>query len=433
MDLKILQILVIIILLNVFYCNNKVFAQFSMSAEIRPRFECRNGYGKLPTINDKPAYFISQRSRFNLHYKNSKVRYALALQDVRVWGDDTIYKATGVHGSEASIDLHQAYFEWLFSKKSSFRIGRQVFAYDDERLLSTRNWNQHGIAYNALLLKTQLEEWNVHLGLSLNNKKENKFGNYYEQEKMKTLNFLHLRRSIKDIGYFSLVAIATGYTASDSSEVIYMRGTIGGYLFLNTPPFNYSLSGYFQFGKNKYSIPVQAYLWTSGMQWESKQLTARAGIDYISGNAECRSGNINRQFDLLYGSRHRYYGTMDYFSDFSKATNSRGLTDVWLSTSYEVLFNTSIRADFHRFTLQDNRSIIKSIADGSNIFGNYMGTELDFTIEHKLLPCLRLYAGYSFFNPSDYMRTMQSVRLSDRMPQWAWMMLDFRLTLFETD
>ena len=75
MDLKILQILVIIILLNVFYCNNKVFAQFSMSAELRPRFECRNGYGRLPTINDNSAYFISQRSRINLHYKNSKVRY----------------------------------------------------------------------------------------------------------------------------------------------------------------------------------------------------------------------------------------------------------------------------------------------------------------------------------------------------------------------
>jgi len=229
MDSKILRNLVVIFLMNVFYCNNFVFGQFSMSSEVRPRFEYRNGYGRLPTLNDKPAYFISQRSRLNINFKNSKFRSVFAFQDVRVWGDATIYKSTGVHGNDSSIDLYQGYFEWLFNDRSSVRIGRQVLAYDDERLLSIRNWNQHGLAYDAFLFKIQFDHWEAHMGVSLNNSRENKYGNIYEQNKMKNLNFIHLQRSLENIGHFSLIAVGSGYTASDSSEVIYMRGTTGGY------------------------------------------------------------------------------------------------------------------------------------------------------------------------------------------------------------
>ena len=422
MDLKISRILVIIVLITVFDCNKIVFAQFSVSAEVRPRFECRNGYGRLPNVNDNPAYFISQRSRLNIHYKNSTFWYVLSIQDVRVWGDATIYKSTGVHGSEASIDLYQAYFEWLFHNQSSMRIGRQIFFFDDERLLSQRNWNQQGIAYVAFLLKTQFEQWDAHLGVSLNNNRENKFGNVYEQEKMKTLNFIHLQRPLKDMGHFSLIAIGTGYTASDSSEVIYMRGTTGAYLRMKLHPFNYSFSGYYQFGKNRFGTPVQAYLFTSNLNWLPKWSSLTAGFDYISGNAKYIKDNKDRMFSILYGSRHRYYGSLDYFSDPSRATHFRGLADLWLRMSCNIA-SSSIRVDFHRFSIQDNQLE----------FSDFLGTEVDIMLNLKFNHELKMSGGFSLFNSSKYFQEMQPDIDSEQMPIWLWIMLDLKLNLFENE
>ena len=423
MDSKISSVQVIVALLSVFFCSNILFGQFFMSAEIRPRFEYRNGYGRLPALNDKPAYFVSQRSRLNIHFINSKFKSVLTFQDVRVWGDAAIYKSTGVHGNDASIDLYQGYFEWFFDDRSSVCVGRQVLAYDDERLFSIRNWNQHGLAYDALLLKTKFDHLDIHVGLSLNNNRENKYGNIYEQDKMKILNFIHLQRSLENIGHFSLIAVGSGYTASDSSEVIYMRGTAGGFLLMKLQRFDYSFSAYYQFGNNRFGKPVQAYLLTSSLNWHNRLLSLTAGIDYISGNAQNNNDDKDRMFSLLYGARHRYYGFLDYFSNIPKATNSRGLVDIWLRMSSEIASGSSIRADFHRFSVQENQPE----------FSDFLGTELDIMLSKQFTPELKLTGGFSIFNSSKYYRVMQPNIDSDQTPIWAWIMLDFKLNLFESE
>ncbi len=416
-------ILLALIIMESFLSDLYTQTQFSIHAQLRPRFEYRNGYARMPTIDDKPAYFISQRSRLYVHYKNSQFKYLMALQDVRVWGDATIYKSTGVYGSEASIDLYQAHLQWWLNKKSSIQLGRQVLAYDDERLLGSRNWNQHGIAYDALIFKAQVEDWDTHLGLSLNNNRENKYGNIYEQDKMKTLNYIHLQKSLKNNGHFSLLAIGSGYTASDSSEVIYMRGTLGGYLMVKQYPFDYSFSGYYQFGRNEYGMPVRAYLWTAAIKWYYQFFFTGFGIDYISGNGESSHDTTDRQFNLLYGARHRYYGLMDYFSDVAVVTHSRGLNDIWLQTSYKTKSNFSFGADFHYFTLQDNKLP----------FGEFLGIELDLIFSRQCTPDFKLTGGFSFFKSSDYFQSMQIGTISGRTPCWAWLMLDFTPILFKSD
>ena len=422
MDLKVTRFFIIIVIAVLFHHNKMVFAQFSLDSEIRPRFEYRNGYGRLPGANDKPAYFISQRSRLNLHYKKSQFEYVFSMQDVRVWGDATIYKSTGIHGSEASLDLHQAYFEWMLNDDNSLSIGRQTFFYGDQRLISKRNWNHYGMSYDALLLKTKFKKWDTHLGVSLNNNKENKYGNLYESNKMKTMNFIHLQRPLKEMGHLSLIAIGSGYTTSDSSEVIYMRGTTGTYLQVKIQPFDYSFSGYYQFGKNKLGISVQAYLLASNLSWRSKLLSLSGGFDYVSGDAENSSKNKDRLFSILYGSRHRYYGNIDYFSNLSQSTNSRGLIDLWLRMSYDIS-SSSIQIDFHRFSLQDNQLKLS----------DFLGTEIDIILNQQFNDELKMSTGLSIFQSSKYFQEMQSNINSDRIPIWAWIMLDFKLNLIESN
>jgi hypothetical protein len=397
--------------------------QLFIHAQLRPRTEYRNGYSRLPSVDDKPAYFINQRSRLYIHSHISQFRLLFAIQDVRVWGDANIYNSTGVAGSEASIDLYQANLEWLISTKTSLQIGRQILAYDDERLIGGRDWNQHGLAYDALVLKSNIKQWDAHLGLSLNNNMENKYGNLYDQAKMKTLNYLHLQKSLKNKGYLSFIAIGSGYTASDTSEVIYMRGTTGGNLLVKQPPFEYSCSGYYQFGRNKNGVLVQAYLLTAATNWSYKNFSTGVGIVYMSGNNENNNDSKDRQFDILYGGRHRYYGLMDYFNDVAKATDSRGLTDTWLQVSYKITTNFSLRADFHYFTLQDNEPI----------YSNFLGNELDLMFRQQFAPELRITGGFSVFKSTPYFRSMQSSNISERTPCWVWVMLDFSPVLFKSD
>ncbi len=68
---------------------NQLMAQFKLSAELRPRTEYRHGYKTLFTEDDKAAFFTSQRNRLNANYSFEKLKFALSLQDVRVWGDVT--------------------------------------------------------------------------------------------------------------------------------------------------------------------------------------------------------------------------------------------------------------------------------------------------------------------------------------------------------
>ncbi|HBC04625.1 MAG TPA: hypothetical protein DC015_10640, partial [Aequorivita sp.] len=65
----------------------KGFSQFTIDAELRPRFEYRHGYKTLFPDNADPATFVSQRTRLNFGYKTEKLHFYLSPQDVRVWGD----------------------------------------------------------------------------------------------------------------------------------------------------------------------------------------------------------------------------------------------------------------------------------------------------------------------------------------------------------
>ena len=59
-------------LLIIIVANLDLAAQFTLSAEVRPRSEYRNGF-KTPTSDDKDAaFFTEQRSRLYLDYAEEK-------------------------------------------------------------------------------------------------------------------------------------------------------------------------------------------------------------------------------------------------------------------------------------------------------------------------------------------------------------------------
>ena len=166
-----------------------------MKPELRTRMEYRDGFQKLAPENSTGAFFISQRSRLGFGIETSKIKIKFTPQDVRVWGDEQYGNTAGITGNDASVDLFEAYSEIKLLNNHWISIGRQTLSYDNGWLMSNRNWNQNGIASDAVVLKLKYDNYSIHAGSSWNTSKVNAYNNYYITSRYKTLNYLWLNRS----------------------------------------------------------------------------------------------------------------------------------------------------------------------------------------------------------------------------------------------
>jgi len=154
-----------------------LFAQLSLTGQIRTRTELRDGLGNLAPKNSPAALFTSQRTRLTFGYKWDRVTFQTAVQDVRVWGQDaaTINNADGnrlmVHEAWAEITLANradSTIRFRALQNLSLKIGRQELVYDDVRLLGNLDWLQQGRRFDAALLKAQHLGWSVDVGAGFN-------------------------------------------------------------------------------------------------------------------------------------------------------------------------------------------------------------------------------------------------------------------------
>ncbi|MDB5242494.1 MAG: hypothetical protein JWP57_3119 [Spirosoma sp.] len=152
-------------------------AQYSLVGQLRTRTELRDGYGNLTPKNSSAAAFTSQRTRLTFGYKWERITFNVAVQDIRVWGQDasTINNADGnklfLHEAWADISLINSADSTLTFKpiqNLSLKIGRQELVYDDVRLLGNLDWLQQGRRFDAALLKAQHNGWALDLGIGFN-------------------------------------------------------------------------------------------------------------------------------------------------------------------------------------------------------------------------------------------------------------------------
>ena len=408
-----------------------VSAQFAMDVEIRPRFEIRDGYKLLSTAGQVPAALISQRSRLNLFYSQNQVSTRFSLQDVRVWGDESNVSSTGVNGDPASIDLYEAWVEYHNLKGFGIRIGRQPFSYDDQRLLSRRNWNQNGMCYDALLLRYKTGDWQFDLAMSLNNNSDNTVGNIYPADRLKTLNFLYIKGPLSERLSNSVILLGSGVTASDSSEVIYMRGTLGDNWRFTIDKLDLRGTVYYQFGKNENGQKVSAYLASLTGLIRLQSLKAGGSLVYISGQDAVKSGsdyqNTDHRFDILYGTRHSNYGHLSYFGNIPRGTADGGLTDACLKLQYGNSA-VGIQMDAHNFFLASN----VVLTEGSNPIDSFLGTEVDIYLKWTFHPSITLQGGYAIMRPGESLEQIQGLNPGDSdLSHLFWLMLDFKSSLFQ--
>jgi hypothetical protein len=131
---------------------------------------------------------------------------------------------------------------------------------------------------------------------------------------------------------------------------------------------------------------------------------------------------VNRQFDPLYGTPHKFWGNMDYFY-VADGFGSSGLVDYYLKSRFKIKDNLSLALDGHRFVAANT----VLTGDGVKLDRDF-GTELDLVASFSLTKIVNLEAGYSAFfaTPTLASTAVKNVANADRQANWAYLMINIK-------
>ncbi len=423
------QLLLLLFLL----ASQSLQAQFTVTAEIRPRFEYRHGFKRLVSDNEKPALFIEQRSRLNLGYQQDKIRVGLQVQDVRIWGE-----TAQINKSDGLFSVHQAWGEVLFTNRLSLKVGRQELVYDDQRILGSLDWAAQGRSHDAARLMWQDSTWQLHLGLAFNQNSDlpepaKLTGNFYNAPGgfsqlgggLPNYKNLRLLWTEKKLGKLDLIALVlnTGWQMPDTT-VNYVT-TVGFNPALQLSS-RLKLNGslYYQFGKNRADQSVQAYLASVAFTYSGiKSFTLTLGGDMVSGTDVNESKSTT--FDPLFGTHHKFYGQMDYFyvgNPHSQNGKSVGLVDAFLKTKARLGERSALLAELHQFSSQVP---VADPNDLSQTLNSNLGGEFDLIYNLDYQPNINVKIGYAQMFATSSMEAIKGGN-RDQLNHWAWAMITFK-------
>ena len=131
--------------------------------------------------------------------------------------------------------------------------------------------------------------------------------------------------------------------------------------------------------------------------------------DYLSG--EDGTGTTANAFNPLYGTHHKFYGTMDYFYASNPSYNL-GLHDIQLGATFTPFEKLDLKANAHYFMMGIKQDGVKQ----------GLGTEIDLQLDYKIKKDVKLSLGYSTMLGTE---TMERIFGGNRKSwqDWAWVSL----------
>ena len=398
-------------------------AQFTMSAEIRPRTEYRDGF-KTPTqTDDAAAFFTEQRSRLNFDFIDSSYTFRLSLQDVRFWGEnDQIFKE-----ENGNTFLSEAWVQYNLSSKVGLKAGRQIISYDNQRYLGGLEWAQQGRRHDALLLVYNDKESKTRFdfGVAYNSDDDviepgyiqSPNASFYSKNNYKHMQYVWFNKNLSKVN-FSILAMNLGFQFNLSD--VSLRQTIGTHGKTKGSSLTFGWDLYYQLGKQAEN-DVSAYLAGINLTYKTSATPITLGVELISGRDNNDTSNDIKSFNPDFGTNHAHNGLMDYFF-VGPANGDVGVTDIYLKTKFKGAKN-SLAIHAHHFLTGS-----KQIDMNGNELSTSMGTEFDFFYNIPVKNDVNFKLGYSFLLASD---TMKALRNRDgSFNSWGWMMLTIKPKFF---
>ncbi|MGM5470865.1 alginate export family protein [Flavobacteriaceae bacterium LMO-SS05] len=397
-----------------------VWAQnFELSAELRPRFEFRHGYGTLAVDTLDAVTFISQRTRLNFNYESERLNVYLSLQNVRVWGDVSTLSAKDVNG----IAVHEAWAEAPLTSHLSMKIGRQEIVYDDQRLFGNVGWAQTARSHDALIATFKPNDSNrLDFGLALNEASETLFETSYNVNNYKAFQYVWYHANFKDVS-LSLLALNTGFAYDDDGKqnVVYNQ-TLGTHVVYGKNKLKAEATIYVQTGKLA-DVDLSAYNFALNINHGfATHFNVGFGAEYLSGTDMNSSENKLKSFTPWFGTNHKFNGWMDYFY-VGNHSNSVGLIDLNATLAFQ-------KDKFSAKLMPHVFSAAATVVDKtSQEMNRGLGTELDLVLGYNWTKETNVQVGYSQLFATE---TMEVLKGGNRHAthNWAWVMFTFKPKLF---
>lgn len=394
--------------------------EFSISAQIRARGEYRNGALFPRYEGENSASFINNRTRLTLGYTRSNLEFRISGQHVGLWGEGAQTKKDG------DFVLNEAWAKLNFGQGFFAQLGRQTLSYDDERILGGLDWHVAGRYHDLLKLGYSKGLNTLHLGLAFNQNSDNAKdrGNYFapggQPYKSMQMLWYHHGNNQKPFG-ISLLAMNLGWEMGEKEDPknAFMQ-TFGTFLTYKKDIWDLNGSVYYQTGKSKANKSVSAYMASVFAKANlNSEWALGVGSDYLSGGKQ--GDEKHKAFDPLYGTHHKFYGTMDYFYASDFLTGNPGLWDNQFGVYYKASPKVDMSLNYHYFMTA------QKVMDNSKS----LGSELDFQINWSIMPDVKLMAGYSFMLGTKSMDIVKGGN-HNSWQDWGWISLNITPNLFKT-
>ncbi len=423
---------IVIVGLLLFVANTNLLAQFTITGEIRPRTEYRNGFKKLRDQSAEPAFFIEQRSRLYINYKKDKIQLNIALQDVRMWGStDQIYKT-----DPTLQNVYEAWAKYSFNDKYSFKLGRMAMDYNNARFMGNLDWAQQGRSHDAFMFIRENAEKQCVLNIAFAYNQQIPFepgklsGNdYLGVNNYKTMIFGWWDKKFEK-GGMSLLFQNDGRQVQSDTSMAY-RQTYGFIGDINFGKLKLDGELYYQGGKNGGGISVNALMVMLHATVKTKITPVTLGFEYLSGTS--LTDNTDKSFNPLYGTNHKFNGFMDYFyvgNPHGQGNKISGLLEWHLKTKFKLSKKSNLLANVFYFASPVN--IYRNSDPTGGTFSAGLGTEIDLVYTLAITKDLKFNLGYSHMFATETMEAIKGGGDKSATNNWAWAMIAFKPQLFTT-
>ncbi len=415
---------ILLVIMAVIVSMPIIAQEFNLSGELRPRYENRYGFQTLRNEGEGAGNFISQRTRINFNFKNTKMRFKVAVQNVRVWGDVATMAA-----DDKAILFHEAWAEAILSEKWSMKFGRQEIVYDDHRIFGNVGWAQQARSHDAFLVKfTPNSNHRVDIGFAYNADTQTGIDALYSNAAgYKTFQYAWYHGKFNKVQLsFYLLNTGIEYLQNeglpDEDQTVDFMQTIGPRATFKDGKINADAALYFQTGKSL-DKSVSALYFTGNFGFKiTDNFKAGIGGEYLSGKDMDDTSSDLKSFAPLFGTNHKFNGWMDYFYVGNHANNV-GLIDIYLNFGFK-------KDKFSAKIIPHYFASVATIIDGNgDKMDNYLGTEVDFTLGYKLTKSIAINGGYSQMFATESMEAIKGGD-SNITNSWAWVMVTFKPNLF---
>lgn len=387
-----------------------------------------------------------QRARVGILYKPTDwLRIYAQGQDSREINSDRpdFPNQLGAEGDD-SFDLRQGWVEFGNPKEFplTVKIGRQILAYGDERLIGPSDWSNFSRTFDAVRFRWEVNTWSLDAFAASvavpergsynqsdfangnENDREQVFSGLYFSTKaipIQTIDLyvLHLHENNSpryasnprgDTNFLTIgarVKSKPGAFAPQQDEALAKDGKT---MVSPAPPrpvgFDYDAEFAYQTG-NVRGMDLNAFAVHGGIGYTfDAAWLPRVGLAYNYGTGDDDPTDSNIQtFQNLFPTNHKFYGQMDLFS-------WQNMHDLEFSVRAQPLKSVTLKAEYHAFWLETTEDVwyrangataVRPLNAAARNAGNYVGSEVDFLVQWNVTKNLQLEGGYSHFFAGDYL------------------------------